>query len=281
MGVFPRLCFGKVGWTAITGAGVIQSTICRLVLWRSLDFCAVLCLGRFFTFTLEKNLQKFNTLCKCPPMTTQVDKKPHHDRTRIAHLNVGLHLHKIRLTQRDAKLINELGLRLKYALNTHIHADHITGTAALRNPHLLVSGFESVIAKDGGAKADLHVTHGGIIKFGKEQLEVRATPGHTNSCLTYVNHRNRMAFTGDALLIRACGRTDFQQGDSRKLYKSVTTQIFSLPDDYSLFVGHNYDGIGETTVAEEKQWNPRLSKSEEEFVEIMKNLNLAPPKQIV
>ncbi|CAJ0958362.1 unnamed protein product, partial [Mesorhabditis belari] len=74
--------------------------------------------------------------------------------------------------------------------------------------------------------------------------------------------------------------SNFQQGDSRKLYKSVTTQIFSLPDDYSLFVGHNYDGIGETTVAEEKQWNPRLSKSEEEFVEIMKNLNLAPPKQI-
>ncbi|CAJ0936423.1 unnamed protein product, partial [Mesorhabditis belari] len=183
----------------------------------------------------------------------------------------------VETAQRDAKLISELGLRLKYALNTHIHADHITGTAALRK---LVSGFESVIAKDGGAKADLHVTHGDIIKFGKEQLEVRATPGHTNSCLTYVDHRNRMAFTGDALLIRACGRTDFQQGDSRKLYKSVTTQIFSLPDDYSLFIGHNYDGIGETTVAEEKQWNPRLTKSEEEFVEIMKNLNLSPPKQI-
>ncbi|XP_043540587.1 persulfide dioxygenase ETHE1, mitochondrial-like, partial [Chiloscyllium plagiosum] len=111
-------------------------------------------------------------------------------------------------------------------------------------------------------------------------LDVRATPGHTNGCVTYVLNDRSIAFTGDALLIRGCGRTDFQQGSSESLYRSVHSQIFTLPDQCLLYPAHDYTGQTVTTVGEEKRLNPRLSKSLSEFIAIMNNLNLPYPKQI-
>uniref|UniRef100_A0A914L4H4 Persulfide dioxygenase ETHE1, mitochondrial n=1 Tax=Meloidogyne incognita TaxID=6306 RepID=A0A914L4H4_MELIC len=185
-------------------------------------------------------------------------------------------------TNRDLKLIRELGLNLVYGLNTHIHADHVTGTGQIKRS---VNGFplmKSVLSANAGAKAvDVMVKQYDVIKWGENnELEVRETPGHTNGCLTYVFHKHRMAFTGDALLIRGCGRTDFQQGNPHTLYNSVHKQILSLPSDYLLFPAHDYTGRMVTTVWEEKKFNPRLNKSEDEFVQIMNSLNLPYPKQI-
>lgn len=98
--------------------------------------------------------------------------------------------------------------------------------------------------------------------------------------MTYVNDDNRFAFTGDALLIRGCGRTDFQEGSSAKLYDSIWQKIFSLPSDYSLYPAHDYNGLTVTTVEEEKLYNLRLTKSKDEFIKIMANLNLDKPKMI-
>uniref|UniRef100_A0A915ETY0 Metallo-beta-lactamase domain-containing protein n=1 Tax=Ditylenchus dipsaci TaxID=166011 RepID=A0A915ETY0_9BILA len=142
--------------------------------------------------------------------------------------------------------------------------------------------MKSVISKSSGAIADMLVDHGDVIKFGEagNELEVRSTPGHTNGCLTFVHHRSKMAFSGDALLIRGCGRTDFQDGDARKLYKSVHQEILSLPQDYLIYPAHDYTGQSVTSVQEELQFNARLTKSEEEFVEIMQKLKLKTPSQI-
>ncbi|XP_078572206.1 uncharacterized protein LOC144859426 [Branchiostoma floridae x Branchiostoma japonicum] len=181
--------------------------------------------------------------------------------------------------ERDAKLVSELGLKLVYVINTHCHADHITGTGKLKT---LVPGCKSVISKASSAKADILLEEGQKVKFGKFSLEVRTTPGHTNGCVTYVllDESIRMAFTGDTLLVRGCGRTDFQEGDPAILYDSVWGKIFTLPDDTLLFPAHDYKGQTMTTVGEEKRHNPRLTQTKEKFVEIMNNLGLAYPKQI-
>ncbi|XP_038119820.1 persulfide dioxygenase ETHE1, mitochondrial [Culex quinquefasciatus] len=178
---------------------------------------------------------------------------------------------------RDAKLIQELGLKLTYALNTHMHADHITGTGYLKQ---LLPGTVSVISEASGAKADKHLKDNEVVKFGRFEIKGLSTPGHTNGCMTYLVDEMGIAFTGDTLLIRGCGRTDFQEGDSRTLYKSVHERIFTLPDNYRLFPAHDYKGNMETSVAEEKQYNPRLTKDVDAFVEIMANLNLPYPKMI-
>lgn len=183
----------------------------------------------------------------------------------------------IELAERDAQLVKDMGLNLTYVMNTHVHADHITGTGLLKK---LIPGCKSLISKMSGAKADVHVEHGDIIEFGSQKLEVRSTPGHTNGCITYISHDTSMAFTGDALLIRGCGRTDFQDGSPTKLYESVHSQILSLPSNYSLYPAHDYKGMTVTTVEEEKEFNPRLTRTEEQFVEIMENLGLPYPKKI-
>lgn len=113
-------------------------------------------------------------------------------------------------------------------------------------------------------------------------FQVRATPGHTNGCVTYVNQEEGLAFTGDTILIRGCGRTDFQQGDSSKLFRSVRTEIFTLPDHFRLYPAHDYRGFCHSTVGEEKLHNPRLGvdRTEEEFLQIMANLKLSLPRRI-
>lgn len=179
--------------------------------------------------------------------------------------------------KRDTQLINELGLHLKYAMNTHMHADHITGTGYLKK---LLPDVESVISQNSGAQADKHINNGDVVEFGRHQIKAISTPGHTNGCMTYVNYEQGIAFTGDTLLIRGCGRTDFQEGSARTLYNSVHEQIFTLPENFRLFPAHDYKGQLETTVGEEKKYNPRLTKDIDSFIQLMDNLNLPKPKMI-
>jgi len=180
-------------------------------------------------------------------------------------------------SERDAKLVAEMGLKLKYVMNTHVHADHITGTGRLKK---LVPGCQSVLAKRSEAQADLMVSEGSKVEFGSQVLDIVETPGHTEGCITYIDRQNGRAFTGDALLIRGCGRTDFQGGSPAVLYRSVWDKILSLPDNFALYPAHDYKGMMSTSVAEEKAHNPRLTKSLEEFTRIMEGLNLAYPKKI-
>ncbi|XP_076438465.1 persulfide dioxygenase ETHE1, mitochondrial-like [Babylonia areolata] len=181
------------------------------------------------------------------------------------------------MVDRDVALVRELGLDLKFAVNTHVHADHVTGSGEIKKR---VAGCRSVIARVSGAKADVLIEEGSSIPFGAFSLECYSTPGHTNGCMTYVLKPQGLVFTGDAVLIRGCGRTDFQQGDAGRLYDSVHTKIFSLPRHYTILPGHDYTGQMSSTVDEELKFNRRLTRTREEFIEIMKQLNLPYPKQI-
>lgn len=179
--------------------------------------------------------------------------------------------------ERDIKMIEQNGLELLYALNTHVHADHITGSGILKRR---LPGAVSAISQVSGGKADMYLDNGSHLKFGRHSLEARSTPGHTSGCMSFVLASAGLAFTGDALLIRGCGRTDFQEGDAATLYESVWREILSLPDTTALYPAHDYVGLTSTSVGEEKAHNPRLSKSKDEFIGIMNNLNLPYPKQI-
>merc|ERR1712168_64538 len=183
----------------------------------------------------------------------------------------------IELAERDAALVKQLDLNLKFVMNTHVHADHITGTGRLKK---LLGGCQSALSEKSGGQADILLKDGDRIQFGGHSLEVAETPGHTEGCITYIDTANTRAFTGDALLIRGCGRTDFQGGSPEFLYRNVWSRILSLPDHFSLYPAHDYKGMMVTTVGEEKLHNPRLTKSEEEFVKIMQGLGLPYPKKI-
>ncbi len=181
--------------------------------------------------------------------------------------------------RRDAALIDELGLKLAWTLETHVHADHVTGAWLLREK----LGSRIGISKaSGAAGADRFLQDGDRVEFGRQHLLARSTPGHTSGCITYVLDDRSMAFTGDALFIRGCGRTDFQGGDARTLYRSVREQIFSLPERCLVYPGHDYRGLTVTSVGEEKLYNPRLAESigEGDFVGYMTNLGLPHPKQM-
>ena len=181
--------------------------------------------------------------------------------------------------RRDIALVEELGLRLRWTLETHVHADHVTGAWLLRE----TLGSRIAIARASRAEgADRLLEAGDRIEFGDRALEARATPGHTDGCVSYVLDDRSMAFTGDALLIRGCGRTDFQQGDPDLLYGSVHEQLFSLPESCLLYPAHDYRGLTVTSVGEEKLYNPRLGGQvlREDFVGYMSNLGLAHPKQM-
>ncbi len=181
--------------------------------------------------------------------------------------------------RRDLALLRELGLRLLATLETHVHADHVTGAWLLQQR----SGSHILLAAAGGAQgADRLLQPGDRVDFGARHLSVRATPGHTNGCLSYVLDDESMAFTGDALLIRGCGRTDFQQGSAERLYRSVHEQLLTLPDGCLLYPAHDYRGLTATSVDEERRWNPRFGgdSSLGDFVGYMANLGLPHPKQM-
>jgi glyoxylase-like metal-dependent hydrolase (beta-lactamase superfamily II)/rhodanese-related sulfurtransferase len=180
---------------------------------------------------------------------------------------------------RDTALLRELGLHLVATLETHIHADHVTGAWLLKQQ----TGCQMAASDCSGSVGfDRELSDGEKVLFGQRFLEVRATPGHTDGCLTFVLDDHSMAFTGDCLLIRGCGRTDFQQGNAARLFRSVHERILTLPDACLLYPAHDYRGLMVTSVAEERQFNPRLGGqiNESDFAGYMGNLGLAHPKLI-
>lgn len=178
---------------------------------------------------------------------------------------------------RDLLLIKELDLNLKYILETHLHADHITGAAIIKDKTKAQVGIS---ANANVLEADLQLAQGKTLGLGGHQILCLDTPGHTNTCMCYFT--THFVFTGDTLFIRGCGRTDFQSGNSQELFKSVREKLFTLPEQTFVYPGHDYNGKTCSTIYEEKQFNPRLSmdKTEQEFVDIMDNLNLPRPKKM-
>ena len=184
-------------------------------------------------------------------------------------------------TEHMIELISNLGLELAYTIDTHIHADHLTAASKLR-----ALTDSKIIYPDVCQLPcmDVAATEGEVIKIGHIDLHPLFTPGHTDHHYAYlINSAGRqMVFTGDALLIEACGRTDFQSGDAATLYKSIHDKLFSLPDETLVYPGHDYAGRTVSSVKQEKQRNPRLgnNRSLQEFVEIMQGLALPYPKKI-
>ena len=180
---------------------------------------------------------------------------------------------------RDLALINELGIELVASIDTHAHADHVTGSWLMHEASGCAIGLAAAARAE---NVSLPLAHGDRLTFGGRWLEVRATPGHTNGCLSYVLDDQSLAFSGDALLVRGCGRCDFQQGNAHSLYRSITEQILSLPDSCLLYPGHDYTGRSVTSVAEEKAFNARLggNASERDFVGHMENMKLPHPHKI-
>ncbi len=182
------------------------------------------------------------------------------------------------LTQidRDLSLLSELKLDLKYTLDTHVHADHVTASGHLREKTACKTG---VAKKNGVACADLALEEGETLTLGKLSIHVLETPGHTPGCLSFkIGHS---IFTGDALFIRGCGRTDFQQGNAGQLYDSIQNKLFTLPENTTVYPGHDYQGRTTSTIGEEKSHNPRLQLTRSQFIEFMQTLNLANPKLIM
>lgn len=187
---------------------------------------------------------------------------------------------------RDQALVERLGLKLKYVINTHVHADHITGTGKLKQifagDEIGEGAAKSAIASVSQAACDVPLAHGDSLTFGDRKLIAVSTPGHTDGCMTFILDDLSACFTGDALLIGGCGRTDFQQGSSNTLYGSVQKQILSLPDSTLVYPAHDYKGETSSTVGVERASNPRLGggKTLEEFRSIMANLDLPKPKKL-
>jgi sulfur dioxygenase len=179
---------------------------------------------------------------------------------------------------RDAALVRELGLTLVATLDTHCHADHVTGAWLMKNA---VGSKIGVAGVYGATNVDLPLADDDVVRLGDQlRLRVRAVPGHTAGCLAFVVSDKSAVFTGDALLVRGAGRTDFQGGSAQRLYRSIKEQLFSLPDTCVVYPGHDYDGRTSSTVGEEKVHNPRIGGGarEEDFVGYMSNLGLPHPK---
>jgi glyoxylase-like metal-dependent hydrolase (beta-lactamase superfamily II) len=178
-------------------------------------------------------------------------------------------------TERELTLVSELGLTLTHVLETHVHADHVTASGRLRER----TGCRVVAGARGASCANVHARHGECVQVGGLTIQVLATPGHTDDSVSYL--LNDRVFTGDALLVRGNGRTDFQNGNAGQLYDSITQVLFTLPDETQVYPGHDYKGRMMTTIGEEKRFNPRLAhKDRATFIQLMADLHLPPPKKL-
>ncbi len=182
---------------------------------------------------------------------------------------------------RDLDVLQKLDLKLRYTLDTHHHADHLTGARVLRERTGCKVAYPEVEKPE---CADIGVSEGQTFKMGSIALEPLFTPGHTAHHYSYLldNGTQNMVFSGDALLIEACGRTDFQGGDAAILYQSIHEKLFSLPDETLVYPGHDYEGRFVSCISQEKARNPRLGgeKTLDEFVTIMNGLDLPYPRKI-
>jgi len=181
--------------------------------------------------------------------------------------------------ERDLNIIKELGLTLSFALETHVHADHITGASKIKDrtgANIVYGGAVEGVVRG----VDRFLQDGGELSFGNTTIRALATPGHTDSCTSYVLHG--AVFTGDTLFIRGNGRTDFQGGSAERLFYSVRTKLFTLPDDTIVYAGHDYSGRVSSTIGEEKKFNERLKLSvdKDQFIEIMKGQKIPRPAKM-
>ena len=182
-----------------------------------------------------------------------------------------------RMVERDLGVINRLGLTVRYVVETHAHADHVTGAGLLRQR---TKAKAAAPFKCGISPADVQLAHGDTLSFGAgEVLLAIHTPGHTSGSTCYLWRGN--VLTGDTLLIEGCGRTDFQSGDAGSLYDSVHERLFTLPDDTRVWPAHDYRGNTVSTIGYEKHHNARLvGRDRAAFIELMANLKLPRPKLI-
>jgi sulfur dioxygenase len=177
---------------------------------------------------------------------------------------------------RYLQLVRELDLRLVKAIDTHLHADHITGLSALRDRTQCITVMGEQTKAD---VVSMRVAEGDKLQIENVSLDVFYTPGHTDDSYSYV--MNDRVFTGDTLLIRGTGRTDFQNGDPRQQYESIFRKLLTLPEETLVYPAHDYKGDTVSTIGEEKRHNPRLRvASVDEYVELMNNLRLPNPKMM-
>lgn len=182
--------------------------------------------------------------------------------------------------ERDLTVLQSLDLKLSYTIDTHIHADHLSGARRLKS---LVGSKIAYPAIDGLPCADIGLQEGAPFKIGNIELHPLFTPGHTDHHHAYLINTpvNAMLFSGDALLIDGVGRTDFQSGDSKTLYNSIQQKFFSLPDDTLVYPCHDYNQRRISTIAQEKGRNHHIGgKSLEEFIVTMDELDLPYPRKI-
>jgi glyoxylase-like metal-dependent hydrolase (beta-lactamase superfamily II)/rhodanese-related sulfurtransferase len=178
--------------------------------------------------------------------------------------------------ERYLQLVHELDLRLVKAVDTHLHADHITGLGALRDRTHCITIMGEQSQAD---VVSMRLADGDRLTIEGVALDVLYTPGHTDDSYSYL--LDDRVFTGDTLLIRGTGRTDFQNGDARAQYDSIFNKLLKLPDDTLVFPAHDYKGETASTIGEEKAFNPRLQvSSADEYVTLMNNLNLPNPKMM-
>ena len=179
--------------------------------------------------------------------------------------------------ERDIQLIRELDLTLKYALETHVHADHITASGLLRERLGCRVGVHDRVGSD---CPDIKLQDEDRIQLGAQELAVLYTPGHTDTDVCYL--ADGAVFTGDILLIHGSGRNDFQSGDPARSYDSITGRLFTLPEETLVDPAHDYNGFTASTIGEEKRFNPRLGggRSRAEYIEIMESMDLEKPKLI-
>ena len=181
--------------------------------------------------------------------------------------------------ERDERVIRELGLDLEWLLETHIHADHITGGGPLRE-RFGNQPKTAVHRASNSDCADRLLSDGDTLRLGDQVIKVAYTPGHTDTDVSYLI--DGAVFTGDALLIRGSGRTDFQSGDAGRAYDSITQRLFTLPDDTVVYPGHDYSGLTQSSIGEEEANNPRIGggRTREEYIAIMDAMDLPKPKRI-